>query len=237
MADYLFRNMLRSRLSRSHFWQFFFFIFFLRWAESHSAGLKVFRCYSLFILLHSGSPRRFLLAPWEVADFFLFSCWIVWRLRRTWHLLYFLVFLFCPFLSSCPNLLLTVLTRLGGSKPFGGLWGSRLSFLQSSDMDFFSFSFFFSHKLLGFPFSFLMLLLGFKPLGLISSLFSWPPCAYFFELGTVNFLDLNKSIFRKGKYFPVVWLWFGKYVWNIFPVFGLDVNVFLVFIFWCLGCA
>ena len=48
MADYLFRNMLRSRLSRSHFWQFFFFIFFLRRAESHSAGLKVFRCYSLF---------------------------------------------------------------------------------------------------------------------------------------------------------------------------------------------
>ena len=48
MADYLFRSMLRSRSSRSIFWLPFFFIFFLKWAESHSAGLKVFRCYSHF---------------------------------------------------------------------------------------------------------------------------------------------------------------------------------------------
>ena len=48
MADYLFRNMLRSCSSRSNFWPSFFFIFFLKRAESHSAGLKVFRCYSLF---------------------------------------------------------------------------------------------------------------------------------------------------------------------------------------------
>ena len=48
MDDYLFRNMLRSHLSRSNFWQLFFFIFFLKRAESHFASLKVFRCYSLF---------------------------------------------------------------------------------------------------------------------------------------------------------------------------------------------
>ena len=48
MADYLFQSMLRSCSSGSSFWPSFFFIFFLKWAESHSADLKVFRCYSLF---------------------------------------------------------------------------------------------------------------------------------------------------------------------------------------------
>ena len=50
-----------------------------------------------FILLHSGSPRRFPLAPWEVADSFFFSCWVVWRL---WLLSLFLVFLFVLFFRT-----------------------------------------------------------------------------------------------------------------------------------------
>ena len=61
MADYLFRSMLRSRSSWSSFWPSFFFIFFLKWAESYSAGLKVFRCYSpflyFFILVPRGATR------------------------------------------------------------------------------------------------------------------------------------------------------------------------------------
>ena len=48
MADYLFRSALMSRSSRFSFWPSFFFIFFLKWAESHSAGLNVLCCFSLF---------------------------------------------------------------------------------------------------------------------------------------------------------------------------------------------
>ena len=48
MADYLFRSALRSRSSRFSFWPSFFFILFLKWAESHSANLKVLCYYSLF---------------------------------------------------------------------------------------------------------------------------------------------------------------------------------------------
>ena len=45
MTDYLFRNMLRSHLSRSHFWQLFFFIFF-----SQMGGIKFCRFESLPLL-------------------------------------------------------------------------------------------------------------------------------------------------------------------------------------------
>ena len=49
-----------------------------------------------------------------------------------------------------------------------------LVILQSSDLGFFSFSFFFSHKLPGLSF-FSLCFLGFKPFGLTtSSLFPWP---------------------------------------------------------------
>ena len=41
----------------------------------------------LFVFLHSGSPRRFPLVPWEVAGYFFFFCWVFWHL---WLLLYFL---------------------------------------------------------------------------------------------------------------------------------------------------
>ena len=53
MAGYLFWSTLRSRSSRSSFWPSFFFIFFLKWAESHSTGLKVLRYYSPFYTFSS----------------------------------------------------------------------------------------------------------------------------------------------------------------------------------------
>ena len=108
---------------------------------------------------------------------------------------------FCLFLLNCLNLFLTVFTRLGDPEPFGNLWGSQLSFLlQSSDMGFFSFSFFFSHKLLGLPFFFLMFFWASSLLGLPFLLFSVAPCAYFFGLRYCDFLDLNnRSIHLSTK--------------------------------------
>ena len=78
---------------------------------------KSFVAIPFFILLYSGSPRRFLLVPWEVADSFLFSCWVVWRL---WLSSVSRVSFFCPFFLNCLNLSLIVFIRLGGSEPFGG---------------------------------------------------------------------------------------------------------------------
>ena len=129
MVDYLFRNMLRLRLSRSNFWQFFFFIFFLKRAESHSADLKVFRCYSLFYTSSFWFPEALPTCAMRGRWFFPLFLLGHLALEKDVASPLFLVFLFRHFLSNCLNLLLTVLTRLGGSEPFGGLWGSRLSFL------------------------------------------------------------------------------------------------------------
>ena len=81
-------------------------------------------------------------------------------------------FSFCPFLSNCLNLSLTLLMRLGGSTPLGGRWGSWLFLLQSLDVGFSSF---------------LMLLLGFKPLGPTTPSLSWSPCTCFLGLGLFSF--------------------------------------------------
>ena len=48
------------------FWSFFFFVIFPKWAESISAGSKVFAATSLFISSHSSSPRYRSLALWMV---------------------------------------------------------------------------------------------------------------------------------------------------------------------------
>ena len=48
MADYLFQSARVSHSSWFSFWLSFFFIFFLKWAESHSVGSKVLCCYSPF---------------------------------------------------------------------------------------------------------------------------------------------------------------------------------------------
>ena len=210
MANYLFLDMLRSRLSQSHFWQFFFFTFFLRRAESHSAGLKVVRCYSLLYTSPFWFPKALPTCAMRGRWFFL--------LFLLGHLVLvasplFLVFLFCLFLLNCLNLSLIVFIRLGGSKPFGGRWGSRLSFLlQSPDMGFFSFS----HKLLGLPF---FLLYVSSLLGLPFLLFRGPLAlislglAYFFGLGyydlfrpqqrVKNFLDFTGKQTSKNEFYMI----------------------------------
>ena len=81
-------------------------------------------------------------------------------------------FSFCPFLSNCLNLSLTVLMHLGGSAPLGGRWGSWLFLLQFLDVG---------------VSSFLMLLLGFKPFGPALSSLSWSPCTCFLRLGLFSF--------------------------------------------------
>ena len=191
--------MLRSYLSRSHFWHFFF-IFFLRQAESHSAGLKVFRCYSLFYTSLFWFPKA--LPTCVMKGHWFFPLFLLGRLALEKDMAspLFLVFLFCPFLLKCLNLLLTVLICLGGSEPFGGLWGSRLNFLlQSSDMGFFSFSFFFSHKLLGFLFPSWCFFWASSLLGLPFLLFRGPLALISLGLGTVVFLDLNTVMNERNE--------------------------------------
>ena len=189
MADYLFRNMLRSRLSRSNFWQFFFFIFFLRRVESHSADLKVFCCYSLFYTSSFWFPEA--LPTCAIRGRWFFPLFLLGRLTLEKDVAspLFFVFLFCPFLLNYLNLLLTVLTRLGGSEPFGGLWGSRLSFSSSILWHGLLFLFFLLFSWAsGLPFFLLDAFLGFKPLGLtISSLFRGPLALISLGLGTVIF--------------------------------------------------
>ena len=81
----------------------------------------------LFVLLHSGSPRRFPLAPLEVVGYFLY--FLLGLLVLVASAL-FLIFFSCPFLSNCLNLPLTVLMHLEGSVPPGGCWGSWLFFFN-----------------------------------------------------------------------------------------------------------
>ena len=62
---------LMSRSSWFSFWPSFLFIFFLKWAESHPAGLKVFCCYSPFYSPLFWFPEYCPLALWEVTPGFL----------------------------------------------------------------------------------------------------------------------------------------------------------------------
>ena len=100
MVDYLFRNMLRSRLSRSNFWQFFFFIFFLKRAESHFANLKVFRCYSLFYTSSFWFPEA--LPTCAMRDRWFFPFFLLGRLALEKDVTspLFLVFLFVFFFRT-----------------------------------------------------------------------------------------------------------------------------------------
>ena len=118
MADYLFWNMLRSRSSWSNFWPSFFFIFFLKRAESHSAGLKVFCCYSLFYTSSFWFPEVLptcaMRGRWFF-PFFLVGSFDAWEGRGLSSVSYVS---FCIFLLNCLNLFLTVLTCLGDPEPF-----------------------------------------------------------------------------------------------------------------------
>ena len=107
MADYLFRSALMSRSSRFSFWPSFFFIFFLKWAESHSTGLKGPLLLLPFIPLHSGSPRYRPLALWEVTPGFLLFLLDLWYLKRTYPSSVSCVLLAFPL--SCLNPLSSVL--------------------------------------------------------------------------------------------------------------------------------
>ena len=81
----------------------------------------------LFIILYSGSPRCFPLAPWEVAGYFLFLCWVFWH---WWLLLCFLFSFLVLFFRTVLIFLLTVLICLEGSAPPGSCWGSWLFFFN-----------------------------------------------------------------------------------------------------------
>ena len=196
MTDYLFRSTLKSRSSWSSFWPSFFFIFFLKWVESHSVDLKIFRYYSLFYTSSFWFPEVHPLALWEVApSFFFFSCWVIWYLRKT-----------CPSSVSCVSFWLFLLSYLN---PFlTVLHASGISSLLAISEDpssafFFNlliwasflFSFFFSHKLPGLPF-FLLYVFGLQAFWAYHFFsFLQAPCAYFFGLGCCDFLDLNTFFF------------------------------------------
>ena len=190
MAGYLFRDVLRSCLSRSHRLAVLLFCLFSQPGgipfcgfESHLLPFP-FLYFSILVprgafhLRHKRSLviSSFLAGLFGACGFYSVS-----------------YFSFCHFLSNCLNLPLTVLMRLGGSTPLGGRWGSWLFLLQSLDVGFSSF---------------LMLLLGFKPLGPTTPSLSWSPCTCFLGLGLFSFglgsllwawalwsfLDLNNGI-------------------------------------------
>ena len=123
----------------------------------------------------------------------------------------FLIFFSCPFLSSCPNLLLTVF--LEGSTPLDGCWGSWLLNL-----------------LPWVSFSSMFLRLGFKPPGPFYSfvvplhlllwtwlVFPFGPGSLFWASLTVILLDLN-MVFARAWYFTLVldWITLVCYLLHIF---------------------
>ena len=80
MAGYLLWDMLRYALSISPFGSSPFSPFFPSGRNPILPIWKSSVAIPLFVFLHSGSPRRFPLAPWEVASYFLLFCWVFWRL-------------------------------------------------------------------------------------------------------------------------------------------------------------
>ena len=178
MADYLFRSMLRSHSSRSSFWLSFFFIFFLKWAESHFVGLKVFRCYSpilyFFILVPQGATHLHYKKSLQVSFFFFLLGHLT--LEKDVPSPLFLVFLFVFFFWSILILswlylhasgilsLLAIFEDPGLAFFFNLLTWASFLFLSSFLINFWTCLFFSS-----------WCFLGFKPFGLtISSLFHGP---------------------------------------------------------------
>ena len=165
MAGYLLRDVLRYALLDLTVWQFF--------PSGRNPILLIWKspvAIPLFVLLHSGSPRRFPLAPLEVIGYFLY--FLLGLLVLVASAL-FLIFFSCPFLSNCLNLPLTVLMHLEGSVPPGGCWGSWLFFFNLLPwVSFPSWCFFFwASSLLGLSFLFL----------------SWSPCTCVLGLGLFSF--------------------------------------------------
>ena len=179
-----------SRSSWFSFWPSFLFIFFLKWAKSHSASSKVLCCYSPFYSPSFWFPEGpSTCAVRDHSRFSSFSCSIsgTWEGRiHPLFLVFFWIFLWAVLILSW------LCYTPQGSRAFGSLWGSWLSFLftlvifQSSNLGFFSFSSFFSYRLPGLSFS--LWFLGFKPFGLtISFHFPWPLMFISLGLGAVIF--------------------------------------------------
>ena len=87
LVGYLLQDVLRYALLGLTVWQFPFCPFFLSGRNPILPTWKSPVAILFFIFLCSGFPRRFLLVPWEVTDYFFFFCWVFWLL---WLLLCFL---------------------------------------------------------------------------------------------------------------------------------------------------
>ena len=146
----------------------------------------------LFVLLHSGSPRRFPLAPWEVAGYFLFFAGS-FGTCGFYSVSYFLFLSFS--FRTILIFLLTVLMCLEGPEPLGSCWGSWLFFFNlSSWISFPSWCFFFW---------------AFKPLGPAISFFfhsplllpPWTWLIFLFELDSLLWAWTLWSFFRPQHFY------------------------------------
>ena len=126
MAGYLFRDVLRSCLSRSHRLAVLLFCLFSQPGGIPFCGFESrplpfpFSYFSILVPRDASHLRHkrslvissFLAGLFGACGFYSVS-----------------YFSFCPFLSNCLNLPLTLLIRLGGSAPLDGRWGSWLFLL------------------------------------------------------------------------------------------------------------
>ena len=217
MVDYLFRSTLRSRSSRSSFWPSFFFIFFLKWAKSHFADLKVFRCYSpflyFFILVPQGATHLHYEKSLQVFLLFLTGSFDTWEGRA--HLL-FLVFLFGFFFWAVLILSWLYLHALGipsllaVSEDTGLTFFFNLliwaSFLFLSSLCFFGLQAFWAYHF----FSFFV-----------------APSAYFFGLGCCEFLDLNSDLIKYFFFFKNLHIIFFKPLYIYIYIYNVNLYIYL----------
>ena len=166
MADYLFQSMLRSCSSGSSFWPSFFFIFFLKWAESHSADLKVFRCYSLFYTSSFWFPEVLptcdMRSHWVFLFFFLLGHLTLEKdVPSPLFLVFLFVFFFYTVFSNCSLCFYCGRFTLSLCFPKSFILRSLFSLFKQSAIPVFPFPFFQS--------SFLLII----PIALMASCSSW----------------------------------------------------------------
>ena len=188
MVDYLFRSALVSDVT-------FLMVQLLAVLPlclfSQVGGIPLYWFESFLLLLYSGSPRYRSFALWEVTLGFLLFFSGTWEGRiYPLFLVFFWLFLWAVLILSW----LCYTPR--GSRAFGSLWGSRLSFftlvlLQSFDLGFFSFFFFLFSLAKGLSFYFFVGFWASSLLGLPPLFIFYGPLCYFFGPGCCDFLDLN----------------------------------------------